>query len=61
MMGPGQERLSNYWQININIVYLQCDGFVGYEITFKTNSDVRLLNCLVYIQGHFELALDENR
>ena len=26
--------------------YLQCDGFAGYETAFKTNPDVRLLNCL---------------
>ena len=41
--------------------YLQCDGFVGYETAFKTNPDVRLLNCLTHIRRHFELALDENR
>ena len=41
--------------------YLQCDGFAGYETAFKTNPDVRLLNCLVHIRRHFEQALDENR
>ncbi|WP_374043619.1 transposase, partial [uncultured Bacteroides sp.] len=41
--------------------YFQCDGFVGYETTFRTNSDVRLLNCLVYILRYFEQALDENK
>ena len=41
--------------------YLQCDGFAGYETAFKTNSDVRLLNCLVHIRRHFEQALDENK
>jgi len=41
--------------------YLQCDGFAGYETAFKTNSNVRLLNCLVHIRRHFEQALDENR
>ena len=41
--------------------YLQCDGFVGYETAFKTNPDVRLLNCLVHIRRHFEQALDENK
>ena len=41
--------------------YLQCDGFAGYETAFKTNADVRLLNCLVHIRRHFELALDENK
>ena len=41
--------------------YLQCDGFAGYEAAFKTNPDVRLLNCLAHIRRHFELALDENR
>ena len=41
--------------------YLQCDGFAGYETAFKTNLDVRLLNCLVHIRRHFEQALDENR
>lgn len=32
--------------------YLQCDGFAGYETAFKTNPDVRLLNCLVHIRRH---------
>lgn len=41
--------------------YLQYDGFAGYETAFKTNPNVRLLNCLVYIRRHFEQALDENR
>ena len=41
--------------------YLQCDGFAGYETAFKTNPDVRLLNCLVHIRRNFEQALDENR
>lgn len=41
--------------------YLQCDGFAGYETAFKTNPDVRLLNCLVHIRRHFEQGLDENR
>lgn len=41
--------------------YLQCDGFAGYETAFKTNPDVRLLNCLVHIRRHFEQVLDENR
>ena len=26
--------------------YLQCDGFAGYETAFKTNPDVRLVNCM---------------
>ena len=41
--------------------YLQCDGFAGYEIAFKTRPDVRLVNCLVHIRRHFEQALDENK
>ena len=41
--------------------YLQCDGFAGYETAFRTNPDVRLLNCLMHIRRHFEQALDENR
>lgn len=41
--------------------YLPCDGFAGYETAFKTNPDVRLVNCLVHIRRHFEQALDENR
>jgi len=41
--------------------YLQCDGFAGYETAFKTNPDVRLLNCMVHIRRHLEQALDENR
>ena len=41
--------------------YLQCDGFAGYETAFKTNPDVRLVNCMVHIRRHLEKALDENR
>ena len=41
--------------------YLQCDGFAGYETAFKTNPDVRLVNCMVHIRRHLEQALDENR
>ena len=41
--------------------YLQCDGFGGYETAFRTNPDVRLVNCMVHIRRHFEQALDENR
>ena len=41
--------------------YLQCDGFAGYETAFKTNPDVRLVNCMVHIRRHYEQALDENR
>ena len=41
--------------------YLQCDGFAGYETAFRTNSDVRLVNCMVHIRRHFEQALGENR
>ena len=41
--------------------YLQCDGFAGYETAFRTNPDVRLVNCMVHIRRHFEQALDENR
>ena len=41
--------------------YLQCDGFAGYETAFKTNPDVRLVNCLAHIRRHFEQALDESR
>lgn len=41
--------------------YLQCDGFAGYETAFKTQSDVRLLNCLAHIRRHFERASDKNR
>ena len=41
--------------------FLQCDGFAGYETAFKTNPDVRLVNCMVHIRRHFEQALDENR
>lgn len=41
--------------------YLQCDGFAGYETAFKTNPDVRSLNCLVHIRRHFEQGLDENK
>ena len=52
------ESLTNQYHFN---GYLQCDGFAGYETAFKTNPDVRLLNCLVHIRRHFEQALDENR
>ncbi len=41
--------------------HLQCDGFAGYETAFRTNPDVRLVNCMVHIRRHFEQALDENR
>ena len=41
--------------------YLQCDGFAGYETAFRTNPDVRLVNCMVHIRRHFEQAMDENR
>ena len=41
--------------------FLQCDGFAGYETAFKTNPDVRLVNCMAHIRRHFEQALDENR
>ena len=41
--------------------YLQCDGFAGYETAFRTNPDVRLVNCMVHIRRHFEQALGENR
>ena len=41
--------------------YLQCDGFAGYETAFRTNPDVRLVNCMAHIRRHFEQALDENR
>ena len=41
--------------------YFQCDGFTGYETAFRTNPDVRLLNCMMHIRRHFEQALDENR
>lgn len=41
--------------------YLQCDGFAGYDTAFKTNPDVRRVNCLVHIRRHFEQALAENR
>ena len=41
--------------------FLQCDGFAGYETAFKTNPDVRQVNCMVHIRRHFEQALDENR
>ena len=41
--------------------YLQCDGFAGYETAFKTNPDVRLVNCLAHIRRHFGQALDESR
>ena len=52
------ESLANHYHFK---GYLQCDGFAGYETAFKTNPDVRLLNCLVHIRRHFEQALDENR
>ena len=32
--------------------YLQCDGFAGYETAFKTNPDVRLVNCMVHIRRY---------
>ena len=41
--------------------YLQCDGFVGYETAFKTNPDVRLVNCMAHIRRDFEHALGENK
>ena len=41
--------------------YLQCDGFAGYETAFRTNPDVRMVNCMAHIRRHFEQALDENR
>ena len=41
--------------------YLQCDGFAGYETAFRTNSGVRLVNCMAHIRRHFEQALGENR
>ena len=41
--------------------YLQCDGFAGYETAFRTNPDVRMVNCMVHVRRHFEQALDENR
>lgn len=52
------ESLANHYHFK---GYLQCDGFADYETAFKTNPDVRLLNCLVHIRRHFEQALDENR
>ena len=52
------ESLANHYHFK---GYLQCDGFAGYETAFKTNPDVRLLNCLVHIRRNFEQALDENR
>ena len=52
------ERLANRYHFK---GYLQCDGFAGYETAFKTNPDVRLINCMVHIRRHFEKALDENR
>lgn len=52
------ESLANHYHFK---GYLQCDGFAGYETAFKTNPDVKLLNCLVHIRRHFELALDENK
>ena len=41
--------------------YLQCDGFAGYETAFKTNPDVRLVNCMAHIRRDFEHALSENK
>lgn len=41
--------------------YLQCDGFGGYTAAFKSNADVRLVNCMVHIRRHWESALTENR
>lgn len=41
--------------------YLQCDGFAGYETAFKTNPDVRLVNCMAHIRRDFEHALVENK
>ena len=41
--------------------YLQCDGFAGYETAFKTNPDVRLVNCMAHIRRDFEYALGENK
>ena len=41
--------------------YLQCDGFAGYETAFKTNPDVRLVNCMAHIRRDFEHALGENK
>jgi len=41
--------------------YLQCDGFAGYETAFKTNPDVRLVNCMAHIRRKFEEALNENK
>ena len=46
------ERISPFW----------VNGYQPFSATaFKTNPDVRLLNCLVHIRRHFEQALDENR
>ena len=52
------ESLANQYRF---MGYLQCDGFAGYETAFRTNPDVRLVNCLVHIRRYFEQALDENR
>lgn len=41
--------------------YLQCDGFAGYETAFKTNPDVRLVNCMAHIRRDFEHVLGENK
>lgn len=41
--------------------YLQCDGFGGYEVAFKANPDVQLVNCMAHIRRHFEQALNENK
>ena len=56
--GAVMESLSNRYNFK---GYLQCDGFAGYETAFRTNPDVRLVNCMVHIRRHFEQALDENR
>ena len=36
-------------------------GFAGYETAFKTNPDVRLVNCMAHIRRDFEHALGENK
>ena len=56
--GAVMESLSNRYNFK---GYLQCDGFAGYETAFRTNPDVRLVNCMVHIRRRFEQALDENR
>jgi len=59
---PQTYPLFDYMLINMaKLSYLQCDGFAGYETAFKTNPDVRLVNCMVHIRRHLEQALDENR